>query len=140
MLREEMLHVFPERGGDPDRPGKRDPLDALLWRAERPGEPAWDSPFGRGRPGWHIECSAIAMEHLGPGFDVQGGGSDLVFPHHEMSAGHTQAGRPGTAFAQAYVHAGMVGYDGGKMSKSQGNLVFVSSLRAARVSTRWRSG
>jgi L-cysteine:1D-myo-inositol 2-amino-2-deoxy-alpha-D-glucopyranoside ligase len=133
MLREEMLHVFPERGGDPDRPGKQDPLDALLWRAERPGEPAWESPFGPGRPGWHIECSAIAMAHLGPGFDVQGGGSDLVFPHHEMSAGHTQAGRPGHAFAQAYVHAGMVGYDGAKMSKSRGNLVFVSHLRAEGV-------
>jgi L-cysteine:1D-myo-inositol 2-amino-2-deoxy-alpha-D-glucopyranoside ligase len=133
MLREEMLHVFPERGGDPDRPGKQDPLDALLWRAERPGEPAWESPFGPGRPGWHIEGSAIAMAHLGPGFDVQGGGSDLVFPHHEMSAGHTQAGRPGHAFAQAYVHAGMVGYDGAKMSKSRGNLVFVSRLRADGV-------
>lgn len=129
MLRDEMLHVFPERGGDPDREGKRDPLDALLWRGERPGEPAWDSPFGRGRPGWHIECSAIAMEYLGMGFDVQGGGSDLVFPHHEMSAGHAAVTRDGTAFAQAYVHAGMVGYHGEKMSKSKGNLVFVSRLR-----------
>ena len=133
MLREEMLHLFPQRGGDPERVGKRDPLDALLWRAERPGEPAWESPFGRGRPGWHIECSAIAMAHLGPGFDVQGGGSDLVFPHHEMSAGHTQAVRPGCAFAQAYVHAGMVAYQGEKMSKSLGNLVLVSRLRAAGV-------
>ncbi len=133
MLREEMLHLFPQRGGDPDRPGKRDPLDPLLWRAERPGEPAWESPFGRGRPGWHIECSAIALEHLGPGFDVQGGGSDLVFPHHEMSAAHTQATRPGCAFAQAYVHAGMVAYQGEKMSKSLGNLVFVSALRREGV-------
>ncbi|HQR26395.1 MAG TPA: cysteine--1-D-myo-inosityl 2-amino-2-deoxy-alpha-D-glucopyranoside ligase [Nocardioides sp.] len=133
MLREEMLHLFPERGGDPDRPGKRDPLDALLWRAERPGEPAWDSPFGRGRPGWHIECSAIAMAHLGAGFDVQGGGSDLIFPHHEMSAAHTQAVGPGCAFARTYVHTGMVGYQGEKMSKSRGNLVFVSALRDAGV-------
>ncbi|MFT3871855.1 MAG: cysteine--1-D-myo-inosityl 2-amino-2-deoxy-alpha-D-glucopyranoside ligase [Nocardioides sp.] len=129
MLREEMLHVFPERGGDPDRPGKRDPLDALLWRGERPGEPSWESPFGPGRPGWHIECSAIALEFLGPSFDVQGGGSDLVFPHHEMSAAHSQAVRPQAPFARAYVHAGMVGYDGEKMSKSRGNLVFVSRLR-----------
>ena len=133
MLREEMLHLFPQRGGDPDRHGKQDPLDALLWRAERAGEPAWESPLGRGRPGWHMECSAIAMAHLGPGFDVQGGGSDLVFPHHEMSAGHTQAVRPGCAFAQAYVHAGMVAYEGEKMSKSLGNLVLVSRLRAAGV-------
>ncbi len=133
MLREEMLHLFPQRGGDPDRDGKRDPLDALLWRAERPGEPAWSSPFGPGRPGWHIECSAIALAHLGSGFDVQGGGSDLIFPHHEMSAAHTQATRPGCAFAQAYVHTGMVAYQGEKMSKSLGNLVFVSRLRESGV-------
>ncbi|MEZ5094917.1 MAG: cysteine--1-D-myo-inosityl 2-amino-2-deoxy-alpha-D-glucopyranoside ligase [Nocardioides sp.] len=133
MLRDEMLHIFPQRGGDPDRAGKKDPLDALLWRAERPGEPAWDSPFGPGRPGWHIECSAIALEHLGPGFDVQGGGSDLIFPHHEMSAGHTQATRPGCVFAQAYVHTGLVAYRGEKMSKSLGNLVFVSRLRESGI-------
>ncbi len=133
MLRDEMLHVFPERGGDPDRPGKRDPLDALLWRGERPGEPSWESPFGPGRPGWHIECSAIALEFLGPSFDVQGGGSDLVFPHHEMSAAHSQAVRPQAPFARAYVHAGMVAYDGEKMSKSRGNLVFVSRLRSEGV-------
>jgi L-cysteine:1D-myo-inositol 2-amino-2-deoxy-alpha-D-glucopyranoside ligase len=131
--REQMLEVFADRGGDPDRPGKKDPLDALLWRAERPGEPAWDSPFGRGRPGWHVECAAIALEHLGTAFDVQGGGSDLVFPHHEMSAGEGQLTRPGEAFARAYVHAGMVGYDGEKMSKSRGNLVFVSHLRRAEI-------
>jgi L-cysteine:1D-myo-inositol 2-amino-2-deoxy-alpha-D-glucopyranoside ligase len=133
MLRDEMEHLFPQRGGDPGREGKKDPLDALLWRAERPGEPSWPSPFGPGRPGWHIECSAIAMAHLGPGFDVQGGGSDLIFPHHEMSAGHTQATRPGCAFAKAYVHTGMVAYDGEKMSKSLGNLVFVSRLRESGV-------
>jgi L-cysteine:1D-myo-inositol 2-amino-2-deoxy-alpha-D-glucopyranoside ligase len=133
MLRDEMMHLFPQRGGDPDRTGKHDPLDALLWRSERPGEPAWPSPFGPGRPGWHIECSAIAIPHLGPGFDVQGGGSDLIFPHHEMSAGHTQASRPGCDFAQVYVHTGMVAYEGEKMSKSLGNLVLVSRLREAGV-------
>jgi len=127
--REQMLSVFADRGGDPDRPGKKDPLDALLWRAERPGEPAWDSPFGPGRPGWHVECAAIARRHLGAAFDVQGGGNDLVFPHHEMSAGEAQLAHPGESFARAYVHAGMVGYDGEKMSKSRGNLVFVSRLR-----------
>ena len=104
-----------------------------MWRAERPGEPAWDSPWGPGRPGWHIECSAIALEHLGNAFDVQGGGSDLVFPHHEMSAGEAQVAYPGRRFARAYAHAGMVAYDGEKMSKSKGNLVFVSALRLSEV-------
>ncbi|MDP9396727.1 MAG: cysteine--1-D-myo-inosityl 2-amino-2-deoxy-alpha-D-glucopyranoside ligase, partial [Actinomycetota bacterium] len=126
---ERMLELFAERGGDPDRTGKKDPLDALLWRAERPGEPAWDSPVGRGRPGWHVECTAIALEHLGASFDVQGGGSDLTFPHHEMGAAHGQVLSGGTPFAGAYAHAGMVGFQGAKMSKSRGNLVFVSALR-----------
>jgi L-cysteine:1D-myo-inositol 2-amino-2-deoxy-alpha-D-glucopyranoside ligase len=131
LTREQMLEIFPERGGDPDRPGKKDPLDCVLWRAERPGEPSWPSPFGPGRPGWHIECAAIAHEHLGGSFDVQGGGSDLVFPHHEMSAGHLHvAGEP---FARVYAHAGMVAYDGEKMSKSKGNLVFVSALRNSEI-------
>ncbi|GIH47951.1 cysteine--1-D-myo-inosityl 2-amino-2-deoxy-alpha-D-glucopyranoside ligase [Microbispora rosea] len=126
---ETMLELFGERGGDPGREGKRHPLDWLLWRAERPGEPSWESPFGRGRPGWHIECTAIALRNLGSGFDVAGGGSDLIFPHHEMGAceGHVATGE--WPFARAYVHAGMVGLDGEKMSKSRGNLVFVSRLR-----------
>jgi L-cysteine:1D-myo-inositol 2-amino-2-deoxy-alpha-D-glucopyranoside ligase len=130
--REQMLEVYAERGGDPDRAGKKDPLDCLVWRAERPGEPAWDSPFGPGRPGWHVECSAMALDLLGETFDVQGGGSDLVFPHHEMCASEAQV-LTGAPFAQAYVHAGMVGYDGAKMSKSRGNLVFVSALRNSDV-------
>jgi len=126
---QQMSAIFAERGGDPERAGKKHPLDCLLWQAERPGEPAWDTSLGRGRPGWHIECAAIALAHLGPDFDVQGGGSDLVFPHHEMSASESRVatGRP---FASAYVHAGMVGYEGEKMSKSKGNLVLVSRLRA----------
>jgi L-cysteine:1D-myo-inositol 2-amino-2-deoxy-alpha-D-glucopyranoside ligase len=131
--RAQMLAIFGERGGDPDRPGKKDPLDCVLWRGEREGEPAWDSPFGRGRPGWHVECSAIALEHLGHDFDVQGGGSDLVFPHHEMSAGQAQVAHPDHRFARAYAHAGMVAYAGEKMSKSKGNLVFVSALRLSEV-------
>jgi L-cysteine:1D-myo-inositol 2-amino-2-deoxy-alpha-D-glucopyranoside ligase len=131
----EMAELAAQRGGDPDRPGKKDPLDVLVWRAERPGEPAWDSRFGRGRPGWHVECAAIATEYLGNSFDVQAGGSDLVFPHHEMSASHARvalspAGHP---FARVYVHAGMVSYHGEKMSKSLGNLVFVSRLLADGV-------
>jgi L-cysteine:1D-myo-inositol 2-amino-2-deoxy-alpha-D-glucopyranoside ligase len=127
-----MLALFAERGGDPGRPGKKDPLDPLVWRAERPGEPSWDSAFGRGRPGWHVECAAIATEYLGVTFDVQAGGSDLAFPHHEMSASHARvAAGPGEpAFARRYAHAGMVRLGGDKMSKSLGNLVFVSALLA----------
>jgi L-cysteine:1D-myo-inositol 2-amino-2-deoxy-alpha-D-glucopyranoside ligase len=124
-----MLELFAKRGGDPERPGKKDPLDPLLWRAQRPGEPAWESPFGRGRPGWHVECTTIALDQLGMGFDVQGGGSDLIFPHHEMSASHGTVLTGQWPFARSYVHAGMVGLDGVKMSKSRGNLVFVSQLR-----------
>jgi L-cysteine:1D-myo-inositol 2-amino-2-deoxy-alpha-D-glucopyranoside ligase len=131
--REAMRGLFAERGGDPDREGKQDPLDCIVWRGPREGEPSWDSPFGPGRPGWHIECAAIAQEYLGPSFDVQAGGNDLVFPHHEMCAGHVHVADPGSSFAQAYVHAGMVGYDGEKMSKSLGNLVFVSALRMSEV-------
>jgi L-cysteine:1D-myo-inositol 2-amino-2-deoxy-alpha-D-glucopyranoside ligase len=131
--RDQMLEVYPDRGGDPDRPGKKDPLDCVVWRGPREGEPSWESPFGPGRPGWHIECTAIAQEHLGPAFDVQAGGSDLVFPHHEMCAGHAQVADPGSRFAKVYAHAGMVAYDGEKMSKSLGNLVFVSALRNSDV-------
>jgi L-cysteine:1D-myo-inositol 2-amino-2-deoxy-alpha-D-glucopyranoside ligase len=130
---ETMATLFAERGGDPDRPGKRDPLDALLWRVARPGEPSWDSELGAGRPGWHIECSAIAVNRLGMGFDVQGGGSDLAFPHHEFSAAHAETLATEHPFARHYVHAGMIGLDGEKMSKSRGNLVFVSRLRAGGV-------
>ncbi len=131
--RETMLTLFAERGGDPDRPGKADPLDALMWRAERAGEPAWPSPFGPGRPGWHIECAAIALSRIGTGLDVQGGGSDLVFPHHEFSAAHAESVTGERRFARHYVHAGMIGWDGHKMSKSRGNLVLVSRLRAEGV-------
>jgi L-cysteine:1D-myo-inositol 2-amino-2-deoxy-alpha-D-glucopyranoside ligase len=131
--RETMRRLSAERGGDPDRSGKRDPVDPLLWQAERPGEPAWESPLGRGRPGWHAECSALAVQHLGMGFEVQGGGSDLVFPHHEMSASQAQLATGERPFAQAYVHAGMVGFEGHKMSKSRGNLVLVSALRTTGV-------
>ncbi|MBF6435117.1 cysteine--1-D-myo-inosityl 2-amino-2-deoxy-alpha-D-glucopyranoside ligase [Nocardia cyriacigeorgica] len=128
-----MERLFAERGGDPDRPGKRDTIDALLWRAARPGEPSWPSPFGPGRPGWHIECAAIAVNRLGTEFDIQGGGSDLIYPHHEYSAAHAEALVAGRRFARHYVHAGLIGLDGEKMSKSRGNLVLVSKLRRAGV-------
>jgi L-cysteine:1D-myo-inositol 2-amino-2-deoxy-alpha-D-glucopyranoside ligase len=124
-----MRSLFAERGGDPDRSGKREPLDCMLWQAQRPAEPAWDTALGHGRPGWHIECTAIALDHLGMGFDVQGGGSDLAFPHHEMCSVQARTATGQVPFAQHFVHAGMVGYDGHKMSKSRGNLVFVSALR-----------
>lgn len=125
-----MLRDFAERGGDPDRPGKRHPLDCLLWQAARPDEPAWDTALGHGRPGWHIECVAIALDHLGMTFDVQGGGRDLAFPHHEMGASEAHVLTGEWPYARHYVHAGLVGLDGEKMSKSRGNLVFVSRLRA----------
>jgi len=142
---EKMLEIFSERGGDPARAGKADPLDCLVWMSQRPNEPGWPSPFGVGRPGWHIECTAIAIEYLAPApeedalIDIQGGGSDLIFPHHEMCASQAQvlSGKP---LASAYVHAGMIGLDGEKMSKSKGNLVFVSRLVAAGrdpMAIRW---
>ena len=130
---DQMLALAAERGGDPNRPGKHDPLDPLLWRAERAGEPAWDSSLGRGRPGWHVECAAIALRYLGMPIDVQGGGMDLVFPHHECSAAHAEVATGRWPFARSYVHAAMVRYQGHKMSKSLGNLVFVSRLRADGV-------
>lgn len=126
---ETMLRLFAERGGDPDRPGKEDPLDSLVWQSQRPDEPAWDTPLGHGRPGWHIECAAIALDFLGMTIDVQGGGSDLVFPHHEMGASEAQRITGEYPFARHYVHSGMVAWQGHKMSKSRGNLVFVSTLR-----------
>jgi L-cysteine:1D-myo-inositol 2-amino-2-deoxy-alpha-D-glucopyranoside ligase len=131
--RDTMLRLFAERGGDPDRPGKTDELDALLWRAARPGEPSWPSAFGAGRPGWHVECAAIALSRIGSGLDIQGGGSDLIFPHHEFTAAHAECVMGERRFARHYVHAGMIGWDGQKMSKSRGNLVLVSALRAQGV-------
>ena len=130
---ETMLKLSAERGGDPARPHKQNALDPLLWRAARPGEPTWQGgALGEGRPGWHIECAVISRRFLPAPFTVQGGGSDLVFPHHEMSASHAWAAS-GTPLAQHYAHAGMVGYEGEKMSKSRGNLVLVSKLRRAGV-------
>ena len=133
LTQSQMIEIFSQRGGDPNRVGKEDPLDALLWLAKRPSEPGWESKYGVGRPGWHIECCAIALGYLDidpteqTSIDIQGGGSDLIFPHHEMSAAQARA-MNGKKFATNYVHAGMIGLDGEKMSKSKGNLVFVSQL------------
>jgi L-cysteine:1D-myo-inositol 2-amino-2-deoxy-alpha-D-glucopyranoside ligase len=145
LSQEKMMEIFAERGGDPTRVGKNDPLDCLVWMSQRPNEPGWPSPFGTGRPGWHIECTAIAIKYLEPSpsddalIDIQGGGSDLIFPHHEMCAAQAQilTSKP---LASTYVHAGMIGLDGEKMSKSKGNLVFVSKLVAAGrdpMAIRW---
>ena len=128
----EAISVFAERGGDPDKEGKRHPLDAVVWSANKDGEPGWNSKYGFGRPGWHIECTAIACEFLDndekdPVIQLQGGGSDLIFPHHFMSAQIVKAAL-GRDFAESYIHAGMIGLDGEKMSKSKGNLIFVSNL------------
>lgn len=137
---DEAITIFAARGGDPGRTGKRHPLDTLIWSAQRPGEPSWESPFGNGRPGWHIECVAIALDTLtgqpwgnaedSTSISLQGGGSDLRFPHHYMTSVQARAIN-GRKFAKVYLHTGMIAWQGEKMSKSLGNLVFVSKLREA---------
>jgi L-cysteine:1D-myo-inositol 2-amino-2-deoxy-alpha-D-glucopyranoside ligase len=126
--RETMLEYARERGGNVDDPHKRDPLDFVLWQPSLPDEPAWDSLWGPGRPGWHIECSALALRELGTTIDLHGGGSDLIFPHHECEAAQSEAAT-GEPFVRHWMHQAMVRMDGEKMSKSLGNLVFVSELR-----------
>ena len=127
LARSEMLALAAERGGNPDDPNKRDPLDFVLWQPSAPDEPAWDSMWGPGRPGWHIECSALALRELGTTIDLHGGGADLIFPHHECEAAQSEAAT-GERFVRHWLHAPMVRLDGVKMSKSLGNLVFVSEL------------
>ena len=134
---DEAISIFAERGGDPNRSGKKHPLDPVIWLANRNNEPGWQSSLGFGRPGWHVECTAIACEYLDdkksdPIIDLQGGGSDLIFPHHFMSAQIIKAAY-GRDFAKYFVHSAMIGLDGEKMSKSKGNLVFVSKLLEAKV-------
>lgn len=129
----EYLKLSASRGGDPERQGKRNQLDPLLWRAARQGEPSWDTVLGAGRPGWHIECSIIAHDALSTPFTVQGGGEDLRFPHHEFSAANAAA-LYGTPLAHLYAHTAMVSYQGHKISKSRGNLVFIHKLLDAGYS------
>ncbi|MBV8300945.1 MAG: cysteine--tRNA ligase, partial [Candidatus Dormibacteraeota bacterium] len=125
--RAEMIALSRERGADPDDPRKEDKLDFVLWQASAPGEPRWPSPWGAGRPGWHIECSVLSTGELGTPIDIHGGGDDLVFPHHECEAAQAEgAGR--TPYVRHWVHCAMVRYQGEKMSKSLGNLVFVRDL------------
>ncbi len=126
--RDGMLAQFAEKGGDPHAPGKRDPLDFLLWQPSAAGEPRWQSPWGAGRPGWHIECSVMAMEHLGGVIDIHGGGSDLIFPHHEAEIVQSEHLTGQGPFARFWLHTGMVGLAGEKMSKSLRNLVFARDL------------
>jgi len=125
---EAWLPTANERGNVPDDPHKRDPLDFVLWQAQKPGEPAWESPWGRGRPGWHIECSTIALAYLGEVIDVHGGGGDLSFPHHECEAVQACAVTGRELFARFWMHTAMVRYQGEKMSKSLGNLIWVRDL------------
>ncbi|MDP8976742.1 MAG: cysteine--tRNA ligase [Actinomycetota bacterium] len=125
--REEMLELARQRGGNPDDPNKVDPLDFVLWQPSAPGEPSWESRWGPGRPGWHVECSALALRELGSTIDLHGGGSDLIFPHHECEAAQSEAAT-GEPFVRHWVHVGMVRLGGTKMSKSLGNLVFIGDL------------
>jgi L-cysteine:1D-myo-inositol 2-amino-2-deoxy-alpha-D-glucopyranoside ligase len=126
--RSEMLPVANRHGNRPDDPRKRDPLDFVLWQAQEPGEPAWDSPWGPGRPGWHIECSVMSTHFLGEQLDLHGGGGDLVFPHHECEIAQAEPITGRTPFVRTWVHTAMVEHDGAKMSKSLGNLVMVRDL------------
>ena len=128
LSRDEMLALAAERGGNVEDPHKRDPLDFVLWQPSADDEPAWDSLWGPGRPGWHIECSALALRELGTTIDLHGGGSDLIFPHHECEAAQSEAAT-GEPFVRHWMHQAMVRMDGEKMSKSLGNLRFVSELR-----------
>lgn len=134
LTREQMLPIANERGNDPDDPNKRNPLDFVLWKASAEGEPSWDSPFGPGRPGWHIECSAMSSKFLGDSIDIHGGGADLIFPHHESEIAQSENATGVEPFARVWMHVGLVGYQGEKMSKSLGNLVFARDAIASHHS------
>ena len=126
--RKVMLPIANQRGNNPKDPNKKNPLDFVLWQAKKPGEPVWLSPWGQGRPGWHIECSAMAKKYLGETIDIQGGGADLIFPHHESSAALSETADQ-KPFSRYWLHTGMLSYKGKKMSKSLGNLVLVDDLK-----------
>jgi cysteinyl-tRNA synthetase len=135
---DEALALAAERGGQLDDPAKRDPLDAALWVRSGPDDPSWESPWGPGRPGWHVECSAMALATLGPGLDLHCGGADLEFPHHAFEAAQAEAVTGVTPFAKAWLRAGMVLRDGEKMAKSTGNLVFVDDVLRAHSAAALR--
>ncbi len=125
---ENWLATANERGNNPDDPHKDDPLDFVLWQAQKPGEPAWPSPWGPGRPGWHIECSAMSTRYLGDQLDIHGGGADLVFPHHTCEIAQSENATGVHPFTRYWLHIGMVRLAGEKMSKSLGNLILVRNL------------
>jgi L-cysteine:1D-myo-inositol 2-amino-2-deoxy-alpha-D-glucopyranoside ligase len=125
--REHMIRLARARGGNPEDPHRRDPLDFILWQPSAEGEPAWRAPFGVGRPGWHLECSVMSTAALGPTLDLHGGGTDLIYPHHEAEVAQSES-VTGQTFSRHWMHSAMVSYEGEKMSKSLGNLVFVSDL------------
>ena len=128
VARDEMLPIANERGNVPDMPGKRDPLDFVLWQPSAADEPAWPSPWGPGRPGWHIECSAMAAAYLGARFEIHGGGADLAFPHHDSELAQSEGAGLDRPWVAHWTHAGMLRHGGEKMSKSLGNLVLVRDL------------
>lgn len=125
---DQMLPIANERGNRPDDPHKNDPLDFVLWQAQTPGEPAWESPWGLGRPGWHIECSTMATNILGNTIDIHGGGADLIFPHHESEIVQSEGATGEKPFVRFWMHTAMVRHEGEKMSKSLGNLVMIRDL------------
>jgi L-cysteine:1D-myo-inositol 2-amino-2-deoxy-alpha-D-glucopyranoside ligase len=133
-----MLTLSAERGANPDDRLKEDPLDFILWQAAQPGEPTWESPWGPGRPGWHIECSAMAIRYLGPQIDIHGGGADLIYPHHESEIPQSEGYTHQEPFARFWVHVGMVRYQGEKMSKSLGNMVFVRDVLRSQTADALR--
>ena len=124
----QLLEMANEMGNNPDDPRKEEPLDFVLWQTSAPDEPAWDSPWGKGRPGWHIECSTMATTYLGPQVDIHGGGADLIFPHHACEIAQAEPVTGVTPFVRYWMHVGLVGLDGTKMSKSLGNMVFVEDV------------
>jgi L-cysteine:1D-myo-inositol 2-amino-2-deoxy-alpha-D-glucopyranoside ligase len=124
----EMIDLARQRGGQVDDPNKRHPLDFVLWLPSAADEPSWDTMWGPGRPGWHIECSALALRELGTTIDLHGGGTDLIFPHHECERAQSEAAT-GEPFVKHWMHTALIAKDGQKMSKSLGNLVFVDKLR-----------
>ncbi|MBI4123162.1 MAG: cysteine--tRNA ligase [Parcubacteria group bacterium] len=128
LSRNRMLPIANQRGNDPKDPNKRDSLDFMLWQARKKGEPFWNSPWGTGRPGWHIECSVMSTSYLGDTVDIHGGGSDLIFPHHESEIAQSEAAT-GKRFVRHWMHTGMLKYKGEKMSKSLGNLVLIRNLK-----------
>lgn len=134
----EMLPIANERGNNPDDPNKQDPLDFVLWQAAQPGEPSWSSPWGDGRPGWHIECSVMSMKYLGRQIDIHGGGYDLIFPHHECEIAQSESVTGVEPFVRYWMHAAMVDYQGEKMSKSLGNMVYVRNILETHTADAFR--